>query len=231
MTPAARLESVPCKARPIARLATATSLAVWMPNCDSTASRVTARNRVMARPLSANIRTSLNSWSNRSVRVQKGMPSCAAASCLSAAIGPRRAAWSISAAPLCASKKCRDVAPRAAPRNALGLRSTTGWLGYSQAGTAAARNGSIQRASLSFFAASPSSGRARARRQGRGRGPTPTDRQYRSGQGRSYGFRAAASILADASISSCGPKSPSPLLPLASVKRLTVQWPSSSTTL
>ena len=48
MMPAARLESVPCKASPTARLAapmTATRLVVWMPNCDSTASRVTVRIR------------------------------------------------------------------------------------------------------------------------------------------------------------------------------------------
>jgi len=45
---AARLESVPCKASPTARLPapmTATRLVVWMPNCDSTASRVTVRIR------------------------------------------------------------------------------------------------------------------------------------------------------------------------------------------
>jgi hypothetical protein len=48
MTPAARLESVPCKARPTARLAAprmAMRLVVWMPNCESTASTVTVRIR------------------------------------------------------------------------------------------------------------------------------------------------------------------------------------------
>jgi len=48
ITPAARLVSVPCRARPIAREAaprTATRLVVWMPNCDSTASTVTVSTK------------------------------------------------------------------------------------------------------------------------------------------------------------------------------------------